>query len=274
MNQKKGLIVVPACNEEQSLVCFLPKLWHTLGGLAEYTADILVIDDGSTDCTSEMAQDHRCRVVRHEVNLGIGNSLRHGYRECSDGEYEFLISMDSDGQHDPDFLPMMLSTLFEGFGLVTGSRYHPDSQRFSPPLDRDLLNIACLSMVQGVTGWQHLTDALTGFWAMTKATARFLAEHITQERYGSCLEGLVKLWYLMEPRPHLAELPHPAIYENLPTREYSPSNLDSRLERFKDHASHIFHALHEVIVKKPELRGEIDQRTMAWRRRQKNGNSS
>ena len=272
---KRGLIVIPACNEAAPLKSFFPRLKATLREMSQ-EADILVIDDGSSDDTSQVSRDLDCQVHRHEENEGCGKCIREGCQRCRDGSYDFFVSMDADGQHDPSFLPSLLGKLDQGYNFVTASRYHPQSQRISTPLDRDLLNVACLSIMHAITGW-HISDPLTGFWVVDQTIVGFLASHLAQSRYGIRLEALIKMWYLLDPKPHLGEIPHPAVYAGSDgsggyiNRVYSPDREAERILRFTDHAGHILAALRDVTHERPHLREEIENRIFRWREAQGNG---
>jgi len=245
----KILIVVAACNEALSLDQFLPRLSQVASNLSSH-CDILLIDDGSLDKTAEVGKKHSCSVLRNSSNVGIGTSLRRGYRKAQRGNYDVVITMDADGQHDENFLPLMLKTLRGGADIVIASRYHPDSKRIKVPLDRDLLNVAVTAQMRIATGWKT-TDPLSGFWMMRRRCFEFALKHGNQTRYGIHLEHLVKFWYLARPRPRLVEIAHPAIYGNhgtlpLLTRDYSPNNQEARVERFGTHALHIIQAIEDV----------------------------
>lgn len=82
-------------------------------------AEILVINDGSTDATKRIAQDHGARVINHPYSLGNGASVKAGARAASG---DTLIFMDADGQHDPADIPRLLAKLEEGYDLVVGAR--------------------------------------------------------------------------------------------------------------------------------------------------------
>ena len=160
----KVLIDIAACNEALSLDQFLPRL---LRATEDLPGDILVIDDGSSDSTSEVSKKYGCMVVRNKENFGVGTSLRRGYKVAVKDDYDVVISMDADGQHDQDFLGKMLDEIYGGADIVMASRYHPDSERIEVPLDRDLLNVAVAAQMRIVTGWK-ITDPLCGFWAMRR----------------------------------------------------------------------------------------------------------
>lgn len=257
------LIVISACNEAASLDQFLPRLQKVAGNLL---ADVLVVDDGSTDQTSKVSKKHGCIVLRNHENKGIGTSLRRGYREAVRGGYDIVVTIDADGQHDPSFLGVMLEKINSGADIVVASRYHPDSERIRVPLDRDFLNIAVTAQMRVATGWET-TDPLSGFWMMSRPCFEFALKHGRQGRYGIHLEHWVKFWYLSNPRPKLVEIAHPAIYGNhgtlaLLTREYSPGNQETRVERFGTHALHILEALEDVRRHHPGVDEEMAKRRL------------
>lgn len=247
---KKLLIVISACNEAASLNVFLPKLVKVAKSLLVST-DILLINDGSTDNTAEIAVSHGCQVINNPENLGIGASLHSGYKEAFKNDFDFVVTMDADGQHDASILPGIVDLILGGeVDIIVASRYHKDSERFGVPLDRDLLNISVTAQMKFVTGW-NITDPLSGFWCMTKDCYKFALDHGRQERYGIHLENLIKFWHLLTPRPRHIEVPHPAIYDNhgthsLLTRVYSNANQEDRLHRFGTHALHILEAINDV----------------------------
>lgn len=248
------LIVISACNERASLNQFLPRLFQATRDLGE-ECDILVVDDGSTDKTGQVARSNGCLVLRNSQNIGIGASLRRGYRKAIKGDYDVVVTMDADGQHSEEFLQPMLTELMKGAEIVKASRYDPSSERIRVPIDRDLLNVAVTAQVRIATGWE-ISDPLCGFWMMRRKWVEFAIKHGRQTRYGIHLEHIVKFWYLPDVRPSLVEIPHPAIYGNhgtqaLLTRQYSPDNQEDRVERFGTHALHLLQALDDVNRLKP-----------------------
>lgn len=252
--QKKVLVIISACNEAVSLDVFLPKLFAnitSLSGRLSVTCDVLLISDGSTDNTADVAVKHGCYVITNVHNLGIGTSLRLGYKKALDENYDFTVTLDADGQHDAALLENILQPLLEDkTDIIIASRYHKDSQRMGVPLDRDLLNISVTAQMKVVTGWD-LTDPLSGFWGMTRYCFEFALNNGTQGRYGIHIENLIKFWHLCSPRPRHMEIAHPAIYKNggtyaLLTREYSPANQEERIDRFGTHAHHIVTSLMQV----------------------------
>lgn len=262
----KRLVIVPAKDEAASLQRFLPRLTQVVTDQPR-PIDVVVIDDGSTDGSGDVARQHQCTVLVNPENRGLGFSLRRGYQHAVDHGYDQAAVMDADGQHDERVLPLVFSQLAQA-DVVIASRYHLESERDGVPADRDLLNVAVTAMIQSVTGWR-ISDPLSGFWGIRRHILEFLAAKVRLERYGTVLENLIKLWHLCDPRPTLAEIPHPALYQDasrVMTVKYSPDNRENRVDRFGTHALHILEALEDVQAATGN--GDASAMIRAWRARQ------
>ena len=129
-NGRELLIIMPAYNEEECIGPFLDKLNDE--GLSEI-ADVLVINDGSTDDTSKIAKSKGARVITHIYNLGYGSALQSGYKFAVRYGYDYVIQIDSDGQHDPCNIKTILTELKSCDNppdIVIGSRFFQNSQTF------------------------------------------------------------------------------------------------------------------------------------------------
>jgi glycosyltransferase involved in cell wall biosynthesis len=83
------------------------------------TAELVVVDDGSTDATAQVAADAGARVVRHPYSMGNGAAIKSGARAAKG---EILVFMDADGQHSPEDIAPLLARLDDGFDMVVGAR--------------------------------------------------------------------------------------------------------------------------------------------------------
>lgn len=129
-------------------------------------ADILVVDDGSTDGSGALAAGiPGVRVVSHGRNCGYGAALQSAFRWAIKKGYRYLVTLDCDEQHEPALIPRFLAELQQGWDMVSGSRYLPQSpRRGKPPPDRAAINRTVTEIINKLTGWQ-LTDAFCGLKA-------------------------------------------------------------------------------------------------------------
>ena len=107
-------IILPAKNEAQNLTALLKKIQSVTP-----SSEILIINDGSTDDTAELAKQAGARVISHPYSQGNGAAIKTGARNANG---EILIFMDADGQHDPQDIPMLLEKLEQGYDMVVGAR--------------------------------------------------------------------------------------------------------------------------------------------------------
>lgn len=113
---KRTAAVIPAFNAESTLGELLQQVGSHLN-----TSDIVVVDDGSTDRTREIAQQHGAVVLWHSGNRGKGEALKTGFSYTLDKGYEAILTLDADLQHDPASIPDFLA-LTDRFDLVVGNR--------------------------------------------------------------------------------------------------------------------------------------------------------
>ncbi len=123
-------IILPAKNEAHNLQSLLPRVQAMLTGVNR-DAEIIVIDDGSTDGTRQVCEAHGVRVISHPYSSGNGAAVKTGARAARG---EVLAFMDADGQHDPELIPRLLDKLDEGYDMVVGARTaqaHAGAHRFA-----------------------------------------------------------------------------------------------------------------------------------------------
>ena len=128
-------------------------------------AQVIVVDDGSTDGTGEEGRGKGASVLTHPRNRGKGVALRTGIaRACADGA-DMIVTLDGDGQHPPEEIPRLLAPLAEGRAdLVLGARRRDGVM----PLSRRFTNWLSATLASRIAG-QRLHDAQTGFRAFTRA---------------------------------------------------------------------------------------------------------
>lgn len=166
MNAEHGsevCVVIPAKDESATIADVVTRVLNILPN-----AEVIVVDDGSTDGTGELARSAGARVITHKVSRGNGASIRHGARLS---KKPILVMMDGDGQHSPEDIPKLLEELDAGYDLVVGSRIGGDGQA---TVGRWAANTIYNGIASFITG-QKILDLTSGFRA-TKAAqfVRFL----------------------------------------------------------------------------------------------------
>jgi len=152
-------VIIPAKNEEENLAMVLKDLNDTLPKLNGFEAEVICVDDNSTDRTAEIAESFGARVVHNRLKRsGKGLALRAGFREATG---DILVMLDADYSHRPEELPLFLDAITkDGVGLVIGSRVVGGSEEYTHV--RALGNVF-LSAALGLATRRYLSDALNGF---------------------------------------------------------------------------------------------------------------
>ena len=177
----KVLTAIPVYNEERHLDDVLREV-------RRYASDILVIDDGSTDRTAELLAKHAdVAVITHPQNRGYGAALISAFARAVDSDYDVLITMDCDGQHEPSRIPVLLEALDSTTDIVSGSRYLRDFRQTSlpTPQDRRQINQIITSELNDQLGL-HITDAFCGFKAYRREALAAL--HATETGWAMPLQ--------------------------------------------------------------------------------------
>ncbi len=205
----RTLVAIPVYNEQKYVTDVLAQIRRLMD-------DILVVDDGSTDETPTILDTiPGIQVVRHERNLGYGQSLISAFDYAQSEGYDWIITIDCDDQHEPARIPAFLEAAARGdVDIVSGSRYlvrHPSDS--AAPDDRRKINVQITHMLNDRLGLD-LTDAFCGFKAFSVPTLAKL--RLTEAGYAFPLQ-----FWVQAARQNLrvGELPVRLIY-NDPTRHF------------------------------------------------------
>lgn len=162
------LVIVPCFNEEASIRRVVVELKRC----APF-ADVLVIDDGSSDRTGEVARAAGAMVLTHPRNQGVGAAMRSGSTYATAQGYLFAVRVDGDGQHDPRYIASLLRPLIGGAADVSiGSRFL-GTDGYKPPFARRIGTMVLSSTVSLATG-RVTRDTTSGFRAMNRRALNFL----------------------------------------------------------------------------------------------------
>ncbi|HEY5113275.1 MAG TPA: glycosyltransferase family 2 protein, partial [Coriobacteriia bacterium] len=145
-------VVIPAKNEEDTIGHVLEELNLTIPGIRGYTVEVIVVDDGCSDRTAEIATAFGARVVRNTGPGGKGVALCAGFAAATG---DFVVMLDADFSHRSEEIPAMLAEMRPGVGLVIGSRVVGGSEEYTHI--RALGNVF-LSAALGICTRRYLSD--------------------------------------------------------------------------------------------------------------------
>jgi glycosyltransferase involved in cell wall biosynthesis len=184
-NERSLLVIVPAWNEEKSVGFVVSDLTRVLP-----YADVLVVNDGSTDRTSDVARAAGAIVLDLPVNLGVGGAMRAGYKYAYRQGYARTVQHDADGQHDPLAIEPLLAAMDQANAdIMIGARFAGvggyvvrGPRKWSMKL---------LSVVLSRVARTRLTDATSGFKACNRSAIRLFSSNYPAEYLGDTVESIV-----------------------------------------------------------------------------------
>lgn len=179
----KVLVAVPALNEAAAIGSVLASL-----ATVQQLADVVVIDDGSSDGTARIASNAGARVISHAINLGVGAAMGTAFKYAARCGYDAVIQFDGDGQHRPEFIAELIAGLADA-DLVIGSRYSGDGRYKSSAARRGVQRF--IARVTSLYARTRLTDATSGFRISGPRAVAVFAEHYPVEWLGDTVESIV-----------------------------------------------------------------------------------
>ncbi len=166
-----GIIcVIPAFNEERTIE-------EVVQQAKKYVDEVIVVDDGSTDCTLKKAEEAGSRTIRHKKNMGKGAALRTGISAALRRRADIIVTMDGDGQHDPHLIPKLIEPIVRGEAdVVIGSRFLKHGRRKGMPKIRVLSNKITTFILRRIYGVET-TDSQSGFRAFKADALKRVSFH-------------------------------------------------------------------------------------------------
>jgi glycosyltransferase involved in cell wall biosynthesis len=155
------VIGIPAFNEEKTIARVVLE--------AQKHADVVVVcDDGSADLTGEIADRLGATVIRHERNRGYGAAMQSLFKKARELNADVLVTLDSDGQHDPAEIPQLIKPIRDGVAeVVLGSRFLDKKGAADMPAYRQL-GVKVITKLSNGSGKNALSDSQSGFRAYSK----------------------------------------------------------------------------------------------------------
>ena len=156
----KIIVGIPAFNEEKNIAVLIIQL-------KKIADKIIVCNDGSTDLTSEIAEELGATVINHEKNLGYGAAIRSIFLKSKDLDGDILVTFDADGQHRIEDINRVINPIINGESdLVIGSRFLDESAKEVPRYRK--AGIKLITKITNATIKKQLTDSQSGFRAYSK----------------------------------------------------------------------------------------------------------
>jgi len=172
VKREKILILIPAYNEED-------RIKKVINDVRKYASgsDILVVNDGSTDKTPEVSISSGAKVINLLFNLGVGAALQTGYKYAVQKEYQYLIQLDADGQHNPVYIPQLIKKIKEkDTDFIIGSRFLTDGK--FPGSFVKLIGNRFFAKVISMLIHRTITDPTSGYRAMNRKVLDFFSRDI------------------------------------------------------------------------------------------------
>lgn len=170
------LCIVPALNEALTITAVLDDLHAE----CPY-ADVVVIDDGSTDATREVALSAGARVARMPFNVGIGGAVQTGLMWARDHDYAMAVQVDGDGQHVAAEIATLVETAqASGANVIIGSRFLDDTSGFKSTAARRS-GMRVLAWLVSVLSGERFTDTTSGFRLYDRRAIEFLCTNYPED---------------------------------------------------------------------------------------------
>jgi glycosyltransferase involved in cell wall biosynthesis len=147
------LIIIPAYNEEKSIKNVVGEI---IQNYKQY--DYIVINDGSSDKTLDVCRENGYNIIDLPINLGINAAMQTGMQYAYEKGYDYALQFDADGQHLPEYIPLLLKTIKKGYDVVIASRFLETKKHMS----LRMLGSRILSFIIRLTTRQKITDPTSG----------------------------------------------------------------------------------------------------------------
>lgn len=185
MTTRSLAILIPAWNEEEALPEVLKELQRDVP-----FGTVVVIDDGSSDSTSDVARASGATVLTLPLNLGVGGAMRAGYQYAHRYGFERAIQVDADGQHRPEDIHLLMERMDEtGADIIIGARF-AGKGNYSVKGPRAWA-MKLLSRILSRLHKTKLTDTTSGFKLTNRKAIALLASELPAEYLGDTIEALV-----------------------------------------------------------------------------------
>ncbi len=170
------LIFTTAYNEERTIGDVLDRIRRVVA-TNNYDAELLVVDDGSSDGTVAQALERDVTLIEHPKNLGPGAATQTGYKYAVRNNFDITVRLDADGQHQPEDIPLLLDPILEDEAdIVIGSRYKTDTGYETTPVR--FVGIHFYSWLISLITGEKVYDITSGFRALRIVVGKDHAQNL------------------------------------------------------------------------------------------------
>lgn len=170
------IVIIPAYNEEDNIAGVIDGVKKDMPG-----ADILVVDDSSSDATSGICKKKGVITLKNPINLGYASTCQTGFKYACERDYGYIVQMDGDGQHPTRYISALLGPVMEGEAdLCIGSRFLKDGYRTSLPRR---IGMSLFSFIATTISRKKITDPTSGFQAFNRKVLKVYCTDVYPEDY-------------------------------------------------------------------------------------------
>ncbi len=155
----KTIVIIPAFNESKNLKSLIEEV-------KRYKYDYLIINDKSTDDTQKLCKEENYNVLNLPNNLGIAGVTRVGFKYANDNNYDCVVCIDGDGQHQPKYINKMVEEIKKGNDYVVGSRFLENKKPLTPRMIGSRFFCFLIELKSGI----KVSDPTSGMRALGKKT--------------------------------------------------------------------------------------------------------
>lgn len=199
-------VMLPAYNEEKALPLLLNSYAKLLGD-RQMPYQVIIVDDGSTDHTADIAQSYADQIplelIKHGINKGLGAAMRTGLSHVANisSPSDVVVTMDADNTHNPEILFQMLEKIEQGADVVIASRYEAGGQEIGLTFHRKILSLGASFLLNACFKVEGAKDYTCGYRmyrtsVISDAFKRYGGNFIVENSFVCMAEILIKIAYL------------------------------------------------------------------------------
>jgi len=221
--ETQTIVALPAYNEEASLGMLLDAYAQLIREHPELHIKIIVVNDGSTDRTSQVLSEYSkilpLETVNHEQNRGLGQAIRtclyEAIKRCR-SDNDIIVSMDADNTHLPEYIPLLVEKIKSGADIVIASRFRQGSREIGVPFMRRVYSRGARMLFALFLGLPGVRDYTCGYRAyragLIRKALEYYGDHIIARNGFACTDDLLVNLAIFTKK--IAEIPFILRYDN------------------------------------------------------------